>query len=105
MPRDALRQSHVGITLNDHSSKMEERLGVALGLFEDAIQAEFGLTPVLENRMFVSQIVEALNQRYSKDLSVNFERAFQGTATFLKPDGGFWSIKEWGTPPLSAKLV
>jgi hypothetical protein len=65
MPRDALRESHVGITLNDQSSKMEERLGVALGLCEEAIQ---GVSPNSS-----SHIVGSLNQRYGKDLSVSFE--------------------------------
>jgi type II restriction enzyme len=99
MPRDALRQSHVGITLNDQSAKMEQRLGVALGLLEERIREDFGLTPILHKRMLLTEIVQDLNNRLSNGGSgVRFRRAFAGEGTFIKPDGGFWTIREWDEP-------
>lgn len=99
VPRDALRQSHVGITLNDRSSKMEERLGVALGLMEDWVKDAYGLTPVLHKTKFLEDVVAELNDRFGGAEKNLFERAFKGTTkTSIKPDGGFWSIREWGNP-------
>jgi type II restriction enzyme len=100
MPRDALRQSHVGITLNDQSSKMEERLGVALGLMEEWVKSEFGLTPVLHKTKVLDEIVDELNERFGEDGKNLFQRAFEGTTkTSIKPDGGFWTVREWPNPP------
>ena len=77
---------------------MEERLGVALGLLEDRITSEFGLTPVLHKRKYLNEIVEELNSRLLADGVTEFQRAFTGDGTFIKPDGGFWTIQEWGEP-------
>jgi len=98
MPRDALRKSHVGIQLNDRSAKMERRLGVALGEMEEAIQADFGLTAVVEKRMMLSTIVDAMNAHYGAQAPVSFEPAYRGGDTWLQPDGGFWTIEEWDDP-------
>lgn len=99
MPRDALRQSHVGITLNDQSAKMEQRLGVALGLLEEHIREDFGLTPILQKTKLLAEIVQDLNDRFAKAAGdVSFRRAFAGDGTFIRPDGGFWTIEEWGEP-------
>jgi type II restriction enzyme len=96
MPRDALRKSHVGIKLNDESSKMEQRLGVALGEMQEAIRSEFGLTAVVRKRMMLSKIVDAMNSHYGDQVPVSFQRAYGASSTWLQPDGGFWTIEEWG---------
>lgn len=78
---------------------MEERLGVALGLMEDWVREETGLTPVLEKSKPLDDIIAELNRRFGNDGPM-FRRAFTGrAATFIKPDGGFWRISEWGNPP------
>jgi type II restriction enzyme len=79
---------------------MEERLGVALGLMEEWVREEFLLTPVLHKSKDLDGIVAELNTRFGTDGATPFQRAFVGTAsTFIKPDGGFWTIREWGNPP------
>lgn len=100
MPRDALRKSHVGITLNDQSSKMEDRLELALSLVVAQIRDESGLELERENTLALDELVDALNRRYSDDLGgVNLERGFrQHERTWLKPDGGFWYVKNWDGP-------
>lgn len=98
MPRDALRLSHLGIKLNDQSAKMEKRLALALDLTMVAIEKETGLTPVHERVRYLSDIIEELNQRYAGAVGLSFERAFQGAESYIKPDGGFWYIEEWGEP-------
>lgn len=77
---------------------MEARLGVALGLVEDRVTSDFGLTPVLHKRKLLSEIVHELNDRLLADGVTEFQRAFAGDGTFIRPDGGFWSIQEWGEP-------
>jgi type II restriction enzyme len=98
MPRDALKKSHVGIRLNSRSSKMERRLGVALGLMQDMVKSEFGLTAVVAKTMQLSSIVDAMNERYGEQAAIQFARAYSGGDTYLEPDGGFWSIEEWDDP-------
>ncbi len=96
MPRDALRNSHVGIRLNDESAKMEVRLGVALGLVEAKIKLDFGLTAVIEKRHFLSRLVGDLNERLEEQLHMAFETAYRGNPTWIEPDGGLTYIEEWG---------
>lgn len=100
VPRDALRESHVGITLNDQSAKMEERLGVALGLVEERIRADFDLTPLLHKKKSLSEIIDDLNMRITEHGGQPiFRQAFTGGRdTFIRPDGGFWTIREWSEP-------
>lgn len=39
-----------------------------------------------------------LNDRYAEAIGLSFERAFHERETFIRPDGGFWYIEEWGEP-------
>lgn len=99
MPRDALRKSHVSITLNDKSGKMEARLDRALEVMAETVKQATGLTVVRQDRLFLRDIVADLNDRIGKKIGVDFERAFkQKDNTWLKPDGGFWYVREWGKP-------
>ena len=99
MPRDALRKSHINITLNDRSSKMERRLDKALAVTASAIKERTGLTIVREDRLFIKDIVRRLNERIGKQIDVKFEGAFKLNGnTWMKPDGGFWHVAEWGKP-------
>jgi type II restriction enzyme len=105
MPRKALRKSHVGITLNDRSSKMEKRLGLALEMVSDTIRTEYELTAVIEKRIYLADVVEAMQERY-KGSKAHFELAFRGdTNTYMQPDGGFMWIEEWGDEPRRFILV
>jgi len=74
---------------------MEHRLGVALGKVEEAIWNEFGLTAVVQKRMMLSTIIDAMNAHYGSQAPVSFETAYAGGDTWLQPDGGFWTIEEW----------
>jgi len=98
VPREALRISHKGITLNNQSAKMEMRLGVALDLVVKTVRKQYGLTAVRENSRLLTDIIDELNRRYSQDTGVTFQRAFRLKPTYIRPDGGFWYIAEWGEP-------
>ncbi len=99
MPREALRRSHLKIRLYDRSSKMEDRLNAALQRVERKIKQETGLSLVQQRTMQLSEIVDRLNATYRECLDVVFERAFKQTDnTWLKPDGGFWYVEDWGDP-------
>lgn len=98
MPRDALRTSHVGITLNDRSSKMELRLGRAMDNVQSLIEAETGLTLTRVPRLLLTDLVETLTARYGDTPGATFEKACAGVATWIKPDGGLWFVDEWGEP-------
>ena len=75
MPRKALRKSHVGITLNDRSSKMEKRLGLALEMVADTIRTEYQLTAVIAKRIYLADVVDAMQERY-KGSKAHFELGF-----------------------------
>lgn len=99
MPRDALRKSHIGIRLGDQSSSMELRMAAALELFQVSIRTEFGLSVAQQRIKLLSEIVGDLNARYEKDIRVRFETGFRGLRqTWIKPDGGFWYVTDWGEP-------
>ena len=105
MPREALRKSHVAIRINDRSSKMEKRLGAALEMVADTIRTDYGLTAVTEKRIYLSDVVDVMQERY-KGSKATFELAFRGdTDTYMQPDGGFMWIEEWGDDPRRFVLV
>ena len=74
---------------------MEERLGVALGVVEERIAKEYGLTVVIERRKFLDEIVDDLNTRFEQSVGRVFTTAFDGPRTSMQPDGGFTYVKEW----------
>jgi type II restriction enzyme len=105
MPRRALRKSHVGIKLNDRSSKMEKRLLAALEKVSDMIRTEYGLTAVIEKRIYLDDIVDEMRERYKKS-KAHFGLAYEGNSrTYMQPDGGFMWIEEWGDTPRRFVLV
>ncbi len=106
MPREALRKSHIKITLNDHSSKMEQRLAKALAVMVEEVEKKTGLTLVQQDTISLQEIVDRLNKLVGQKIGVTFERAFKMNGnTWLKPDGGFWYVKEWGDDPKRWVLV
>jgi len=99
LPRQALRKSHAGITLNDRSSKMELRLDAALEIVRDRASKTHGLTLAQVKRIYLEDIVSELNAKLGSELPVPLERAFrQHSRTWLRPDGGFWYVEDWGSP-------
>jgi type II restriction enzyme len=105
VPHDALRKSHVGIKLNDRSSKMEKRLRAALEMVADTVRTEYELTAVIERRIYLADIVGEMAERY-RGSGAGFELAFRGsTDTYMQPDGGFMWIEEWGDAPRRFILV
>jgi type II restriction enzyme len=106
MPRKALRTSHLGIKMNSQSAKMEKRLAAAIAEVEETIASQFGLTAVVEPRLYLDALIGELNRLYAKTIGVQFEQAFRGpTRTSMEPDGGFMWIKEWGEEPRRYVLV
>lgn len=106
MPRDALRKSHINITLNDNSSKMERRLAKAMDVVLEAVRDKTGLTLVQQKTIYLQEIVDRLNERVGQKVGVTFERAFKMNGnTWLNPDGGFWYVDEWGSDPKRWVLV
>jgi type II restriction enzyme len=105
MPREALRLSHVGITLNNQSAKMEERLDVALAVVADYVFKEYGLTIVCDEKLVLTDIVGRLNSRFGGDIGHEFQTVYTHSETYLRPDGGFWYVEEWGTRPKRYVLV
>jgi type II restriction enzyme len=106
VPRDALRKSHVGIKLNDSSSKMEKRLRAAVDEVIETVEQEYGLTAEYEPRLYVEPLVRELNKLYETHLPTALAQAYQGDSkTFMSPDGGFLWIKEWGEDPRRYVLV
>jgi type II restriction enzyme len=105
MPREALRKSHLGIKLNDRSSKMEKRLAAALEMVADTIRTDYGLTAIVEKRIYLDDIVEEMRVRYKKS-KASFGLAYNGDSrTYMQPDGGFMWIEEWGDAPRRFVLV
>lgn len=100
MPRAALRLSHVGITLNDVSSQMEERLNSALTVMKSEVEAATGLSLARDDKLYLKNLVERLNNEYGPSLNgITLERAFsQHDNTYLQPDGGFWYVADWSGP-------
>ena len=106
MPREALRKSHVGIKLNDSSSKMENRLTAAVEQVAETIEAEYGLTVEHDSTLYVGPLVAELNKLYAAYLPTTLAQAYQGASkTWISPDGGFLWIKEWGEDPRRYVLV
>ena len=105
MPREPLRKSHVGIKLNDRSSKMEKRLVAAMKMVADTIRNDYGLTAKIEKRIYLDDIVEEMRERY-KGSKAQFGLAYEGKErTYMQPDGGFMWIEEWGVEPRRFVLV
>jgi type II restriction enzyme len=78
---------------------MEGRLRVAIDRVVGTVKKEYGLTPVLDKVIYLTPLVNQLNQRYGARLPEQFELACRRPAkTSMKPDGGALRIKEWGQP-------
>jgi type II restriction enzyme len=105
MPREALRLSHIGITLNDQSGKMEKRLDAALAVVSDYVSKKYGYTMLCDERLLLTDVVSRLNSRFGASIGHEFQTVYQHSETYLKPDGGFWYVKEWGTDPKRYILV
>jgi type II restriction enzyme len=98
MPKDALRKSHVGITLNNKSAPMEGRMGAAVEALQEHIEARLGLTLIQQGQMNLAEIVAHLTRLYGDSSGLQFELASQAKGTSIRPDGGFLYVQEWGEP-------
>ena len=90
MPKDALRKSHIGITLNDRSARMEARVSVALDALRAQLTTRYGLETEHEGVRPLTDILADLRARYPE---LTFDKA-TAKATFLRPDGGFLYVRD-----------
>lgn len=94
MPKDALRQSHVGILLNDRSSIMEGRILLAITTLIDRIQTIYGMQVERDDKINLSDIIATLTAKFSVPGKVAFTKATHNGSTYIKPDGGFLYIRD-----------
>lgn len=99
MPRKALKASHIGIRMNSKSAQMEARLAKALDSTAKTVKEQTGLTIEREKTLYLQTIVDTMNEGVGATQGLTFARAYKkSNKTHLKPDGGFWYVKEWGDP-------
>ncbi len=94
MPKEALRVSHVGITLNDRSSRMEVRLRAALVDVVRRIGHMFGVAVESEDTLPLDTIVSHLNATFGPPNGLAFGKATANPRSSLKPDGDFLYVRD-----------
>lgn len=94
MPKDALRVSHIGITLDDRSSKMEARLSVALSEVLAKILDTYDIAVEMRKTLPLSDIISHLNSTFGQETGVTFEKATDSPKSALRPDGGFLYVRD-----------
>ncbi len=96
MPKDALRQSHIDIILNDRSSKMEHRLDQAINLLATLIIEKYGLQIEIEKQILLTEIIAHLNRTFPEVQRMSQSEFVKATqkVSYLKPDGGLVYIRD-----------
>lgn len=94
MPKDALRQSHIGITLNDRSAPMEQRVRTALVVLREDIETTYGVKVEYQKRLFLDTVVSSLNEVFGAAAGMVFEKATSKPNTYISPDGGFLYVQD-----------
>ena len=92
MPRAALRKSHLGITLNDRSARMEQRVAVAIERLRHQLREDYGLSVEHDTTLRLPEIVSHLNTMFGSSVGLTFCKATSKENTFLRPDGGLLSV-------------
>lgn len=96
VPKEALRRSHVGITLNDQSAQMERRVDRALEEVKRRLLVA-GHQVGWQQQLPLDDIIRDLNARFP--MPRPFTKATNITSTSLKPDGGFLYVRDRAGQP------
>lgn len=89
MPREALRKSHISITLNDRSASMEKRIITAIKVVRERIEKDYGIVNEWHKEIKLDALISSLNKDFGTANDIAFTKSTSKPSPSLKPDGGF----------------